>query len=937
MTLLPLLLASTHSWAKIIDGEAQAIDGSVAADQYLLRNQASLIADGATTKEIRAESGSSLILNGSTVTSAGSSIGVELVNSSATINGSTVTGSRAGLSLGSLAAAPVGSRATVADSVITGGTTGIEVGAKGDLTLTRTVVTGISAVGSGVQLSTGNVSATASTIRGGAQGVLFLPGGVAGAPSRLALDGTRVEGQTGAAIVVNDFGLAPILATIEVNNGSTLVGGNGRILEIKGTSTANMTVDNSHLVGDVVAGAGATANITLQNQSTLTGRLENVNQLTVNSNARWVMVGDGSVENLALNGGGVQFGNPGEFFKLSVGSLSGEGGTFYMHTNFGQVDTLTVTGTATGNHSVSIDASGFEPVAAGAMPVVHIGGGDASFSLLGGPVDLGAFSYDLIKQGTNDWYLNTLTRTISPGTASVLALFNTAPTVWYGELTTLRSRMGEVRMDGGKAGGWVRAYGNKFDVDSGNGAAYQQTQHGLSFGADAPLPAGDGQWLVGLLGGYSKSDLNLTRGSSGTVDSYYLGAYTTWLDEPTGYYFDGVLKFNRFQNESDVHLSDGSKTKGSYDTNGVGASLEFGRHIKLADDYFVEPYTQLSGVVIQGQSYDLDNGLTADGELTSLKQGGNSTSFLRGDGVVLAEHQAGADPKSLMLVADQKNTLLSEVASGGASHVTFTPYGHPSAQQPVSAGLGYNGEFSEPQTGWQLLGNGYRAYNPRLMKFHSPDSFSPFGEGGVNAYTYCEGEPVLSADPDGHSAFGNFLRVLRPTTTQAVKKGVPTDLLKNNKDRAASVRPLGSKDVVRLEKMVRLRARQQEIVKWDVQQRSKDPVYVASYNEKHVDSDFVADMRGHLANADSDVNNARSLYDFARNNVGKLGITKESSMDIKIEALEYDVIVGAIRGKGAQEYYQYRQNQMFLANRTNANAGGKSKSNKRAHQAPGYR
>jgi len=615
MTILPLLLVSTHSLARtIIDGQPRLIDGSVAADEYLLRNQASLTANGATTNDIRAESNSSLTLNGSTVTSAVSTVGVELVDSRATINGSTVTGSRVGMSLGSQAAAPVGSRASVTDSVITGGTTGVSVGSLGDLTLTRAVVTGSSAVGTGLQLSTGTASATASTIRGGAEGVLFLPGSTAGAPSGLVLDSTLVQGQTGSAIVINDFGRAPILATIEVNNGSTLVGGNGKILEVDGTSTANMTVDNSHLVGDVVASSGATANITLQNQSTLTGRLDNVSQLTVNSDARWVMVGDGNVANLALNGGGVQFGNPGEFFKLKVGNLSGEGGTFFMHTNFGQVDTLTVTGTATGNHDVRIDASGFEPVTAASLPVIHIADGDAKFSLLGGPVDLGAFSYDLVQQGNNDWFLDTASRVISPGTQSVLALFNSAPTVWYGELTTLRSRMGELRMDEGKAGGWMRAYGNKFDVNTGAGVDYQQTQQGLSFGADAPLPVGDGQWLVGLLGGYSKSDLNLSRGSSGTVDSYYVGAYSTWLDEPSGYYFDGVLKFNRFENEADVHLSDGSKTKGSYNNNGVGASVEFGRHIKLADDYFVEPYTQWSGVVIQGQSYDLDNGLAADGD-----------------------------------------------------------------------------------------------------------------------------------------------------------------------------------------------------------------------------------------------------------------------------------------------------------------------------------
>lgn len=210
MTLLPVLLASTPSLARIVDAEALAIDGSVAADQYLLRNAASLTANGATTREIRAESNSTLTLNGSTVTSAGSSIGVDLVDSSASINGSVVTGSRAGLSMGSLAAAPVGSKATATGSVITGGTTGIEVGSKGNLTLTRTVVTGSNAVGMGIQLSRGSVSATSSTIRGGAQGVRFVTGGTAGTPSTLVLDDTVVEGQTGSAILVNDFGQAPI-------------------------------------------------------------------------------------------------------------------------------------------------------------------------------------------------------------------------------------------------------------------------------------------------------------------------------------------------------------------------------------------------------------------------------------------------------------------------------------------------------------------------------------------------------------------------------------------------------------------------------------------------------------------------------------------------------------------------------------------------------
>ena len=55
-------------------------------------------------------------------------------------------------------------------------------------------------------------------------------------------------------------------------------------------------------------------------------------------------------------------------------------------------------------------------------------------------------------------------------------------------------------------------------------------------------------------------------------------------------------------------------------------------------------------------------------------------------------------------------------------------------------------------TGHFLLGNGYRAFNPVLMRFNSPDSLSPFGKGGLNAYAYCVGDPVNYSDPAGHIA-----------------------------------------------------------------------------------------------------------------------------------------------------------------------------------------
>ncbi|WP_210330838.1 RHS repeat-associated core domain-containing protein [Mesorhizobium sp. NBSH29] len=67
---------------------------------------------------------------------------------------------------------------------------------------------------------------------------------------------------------------------------------------------------------------------------------------------------------------------------------------------------------------------------------------------------------------------------------------------------------------------------------------------------------------------------------------------------------------------------------------------------------------------------------------------------------------------------------------------------------PGSHGIGYNGNLFDG-SGYYHLGNGFRAYNPALMRFHSPDSLSPFGKGGLNAYAYCMDDPVNRVDPSG--------------------------------------------------------------------------------------------------------------------------------------------------------------------------------------------
>ncbi|MGV8918367.1 MAG: autotransporter outer membrane beta-barrel domain-containing protein [Pseudomonas sp.] len=526
------------------------------------------------------------------------------------------------------------------DSTISGVGAGVEVGVSSLLDLNNTSVvgtTGVSGKGVGIELTSATAVVTqGSIIRGDNTGLSVLGTGTApngsllpNLPSSVVIDASTIQGISGAAIRLDEGRRAsPAIANITVQNRATLLAGNGNLLEVAKSSTANFTVDNSTLTGNLVADDTSTLNVTLRNNASLTGDVLNGNNLSINSGARWQMVGDNAVKALSLNGGSVGFGDGG-FHTLSLGELSGTG-TFAMRVDLdaGVGDRLDVNGAANGDFNLRIQNTGVEAISPDIQPlqVVHTESGDAQFHLLGGRLDLGVYSYELEQQG-KDWFIVGTGKIVSPSTQSVLALFNAAPNIWMSELSTLRSRMGEIR-GSEQGGGWIRAYGNRFNATTGAGIGYKQKQSGFSFGADAPVPVSNGQLLVGLLGGYSSSDLDVSRGTSGNVDSYYVGAYGTWLLDD-GYYLDGVLKFNKFHNESKVAMSDQTRAKGDYNNTGIGGSLEFGKHIKLADDYFVEPYAQMAAVVVQGDSYTLDNGLKAKNNRTQSIQGKVGSSLGR--------------------------------------------------------------------------------------------------------------------------------------------------------------------------------------------------------------------------------------------------------------------------------------------------------------------
>lgn len=323
------------------------------------------------------------------------------------------------------------SAVSLTNSKVSGSYAGVRLGWESSLLLDHTRLSSSATPADANGVSTGlwleGASATAingTEIRGVTAGVLItgaggFPGNGPYLESALALNGSSISSRDGPAISVSTGDVsAPQMVTIQIADGSTATGGDGRVISVNGEATVAFNVASSTLSGDVVAdGPNAILNVGVS-ASSLTGRLIGAGAAEF-MGSTWKMTGDSQVVSLGLsNGSLLSLGDGTRFNTLTVnGDFEGTGSMLAFQTALGDdaslTDRLIIRGDSSGSTRVSvINAGGVGARTVDGIKIVQVDGrSEGTFALSGRAVG-GKYEYFLLKGHQADatdgnWYLRS--------------------------------------------------------------------------------------------------------------------------------------------------------------------------------------------------------------------------------------------------------------------------------------------------------------------------------------------------------------------------------------------------------------------------------------------------------------------------------------------------------------------------------------------------
>jgi outer membrane autotransporter protein len=173
---------------------------------------------------------------------------------------------------------------------------------------------------------------------------------------------------------------------------------------------------------------------------------------------------------------------------------------------------------------------------------------------------------------------------------------------------------------------WVQAFGSDGEHASDqNAATASRNIAGVFLGADKRF----GDWQVGALGGYSRSDIKVNdRGSTAKADAIHVGAYAGTQAGAVAIRLGAAYAWQNLQTDRSIAIAGGGgftfadQLHGDYSARVAQVFGEMGYGIAASDTTTVEPYVNLAYVHLSTDQFAERGGLAA---LTTDSASNNAT------------------------------------------------------------------------------------------------------------------------------------------------------------------------------------------------------------------------------------------------------------------------------------------------------------------------
>ncbi|MEV7969978.1 polymorphic toxin-type HINT domain-containing protein [Sphaerisporangium sp. NPDC088356] len=293
------------------------------------------------------------------------------------------------------------------------------------------------------------------------------------------------------------------------------------------------------------------------------------------------------------------------------------------------------------------------------------------------------------------------------------------------------------------------------------------------------LKNGSGGQLAKITYGWNKDDQLTSKATSGTAgagtntygydQSGRLTSWTAATGNVTAYTWDAAGNRTKAGDQTYVYdernrLISGGGSQYTYTPRGTlttetkagtTRNLSFDAFDRLISDgdatYTYDALGRLSSRVKSGSTQQFTySGL--DNDIASAADGSGTIQGKYGRdpfGTLLALQEAGGP--ALGVMSDQHGDVVGTFSGTALVDSTaYDPFGQVIAQTGTRRSLGYQGEWTDPETG--KVNMNARWYQPGTGGFTSRDDWnlSPDPSGRLNRYSYANGNPLTRIDPYGH-------------------------------------------------------------------------------------------------------------------------------------------------------------------------------------------